>query len=427
MTYVADLHLHSSYAYATSNALTLENLAEWAKLKGIDLLASADFTHPMWFGELTEKLSPSSPGLYQFNGVQFILGTEVSCVYQQGGRQRRVHILLFAPNLEAVEQLNQSLSSYGNLGTDGRPTLSLSVRDLTELVLDTDPESIVIPAHAWTPWYGVFGSKSGFDSLEECFEDMVPAINAIETGLSSDPGMNWTVQELVDKTIVSFSDAHSLPKLAREVTTFEGELSYPGFARALLENQVAYTVEFYPEEGKYHYDGHRKCGICQSPQETFQNGERCPACGRPMTLGVLHRTALLGGDTVEHTPDSGGFIHSSQGRPPYIRLIPLQEIIAEVFEQSPNTRRVQAEYRRLVQELGNELRVLISAEQSELESVAGERLAQAILMNRMGKVHVEPGYDGVFGKISLPIAEEGHSEESHPPEENALQPRLLEL
>jgi uncharacterized protein (TIGR00375 family) len=420
MTYVADLHLHSSYAYATSNALTLENLAEWAKLKGIDLLASADFTHPVWFRELKEKLSPSSSSLYEFNSVQFILGTEVSCVYQQGRRQRRVHILLFAPCLDTVAQINQALSSYGNLAADGRPTLSLSVRDLTELVLDADPECIIVPAHAWTPWYGVFGSKSGFDSLEECFEDMVPAINAIETGLSSDPGMNWTVPELVDKAIVSFSDAHSLPKLAREVTAFEGDLSYHGFGRALAENRVAYTVEFYPEEGKYHYDGHRKCGVCQSPEETFREGNRCRVCGRPLTLGVLHRTGLLGGDTVDHTPGEDGFIHSPQGRPTYIRLIPLQEIIAEVLEQSPNTRRVQGQYHRIVKELGNELDVLISTAPAELELVAGEPLAQAILMSRQGKVHVEPGYDGVFGKISLPSVGE-----SHPLEKNTVQPRLL--
>lgn len=419
MSYVADLHLHSSYAYATSNALTLENLAEWAKFKGIDLLASADFTHPVWFRELKEKLLPSHTGLYQFGGVQFILGTEASCVYQQGGRQRRVHILLFAPCLDAVERINHALSNYGNLAADGRPTLALSVRDLTELALDADPECVIIPAHAWTPWYGVFGSKSGFDSLEECFEDMVPAINAIETGLSSDPGMNWTVPDLVDKTIVSFSDAHSLPKLAREVTAFEGDLSYQGFAQALAENQVAYTVEFYPEEGKYHYDGHRKCGVCQSPEETSRQGDRCRVCGRPLTLGVLHRTGLLGGDTEKRTPDEDGLIHSPQGRPPYIHLVPLQEIIAEVFEQSPNTRRVQGEYHRIVKELGNELDVLISAAPAELELVAGEYLAQAILVSRQGKVHVEPGYDGVFGRISLRGVKESHSLEG-----NTLQPRL---
>src|ERR671914_895005 len=217
MAYVADLHLHSPYAYATSKALTLENLAEWAKLKGIDLLACGDFTHPTWFQELRQKLKPDASGLYQFDGVRFVLGTEISCVYNQEGRQRRIHILLFAPNLDSVARLNDSLYSHGDLTVDGRPTLNLSVRDLTALTLELDPECMIIPAHAWTPWYGVFGSKSGFDSLEECFQDMRPAIHAVETGLSSDPAMNWGMPELDDKAIVSFSDAHSLPKLAREV------------------------------------------------------------------------------------------------------------------------------------------------------------------------------------------------------------------
>jgi uncharacterized protein (TIGR00375 family) len=403
MTYVADLHLHSPYAYATSRALTLENLADWAKLKGIDLLASADFTHPVWFDEIHEKLSPAGPGLYQFRGVRFILGTEVSCVYAQGGRQRRVHVLLFAPNFDTVAKLNQALAAHGDLKEDGRPTLGISVRDLTELVLETDPECIIVPAHAWTPWYGVFGSRSGFSTLEECFEDMLPAVTAIETGLSSDPAMNWAVPELADKTILSFSDAHSLPKLAREATVFEGTLSYQGFAKALSENQVAYTIEFYPEEGKYHYDGHRKCGVSQSPDETLRQGTRCPKCHRPLTLGVLHQTKLLGRSDEGTITNEDGFVRSPQGRPPFMRLIPLQEIIAEVFGQSPNTKRVQEEYQRIVSEMGSELQVLAESKSAELEPVTGEQLAEAILMARAGKVSVEPGYDGVFGKISLPL------------------------
>jgi uncharacterized protein (TIGR00375 family) len=401
MAYVADLHLHSPYAYATSNALTLENLAEWAKLKGIDLLACGDFTHPIWFEELRQKLEPDASGLYQFNGVRFVLGTEVSCVYNQGGRQRRVHILLFAPHFDGIAQLNHALALYGDLASDGRPTLELSVRDLTALALELDPECIVIPAHVWTPWYGVFGSKSGFDQLEECFQDMVPMIHAVETGLSSDPAMNWGMPELADKTIVSFSDAHSLPKLAREVTVFEGTLSYQGLAESLAQNQVAYTVEFYPEEGKYHYDGHRKCGISQAPEETLRQGTRCPVCGRPLTLGVLHRTKALSETDVAFERGPDGFVRSLQGRPPYIRLVPLQEVIAAVLGQSPNTKRVQGEYRRITDELGSELQVLINTQPADLERVAGEGLARAILRVRTEDIHVEPGYDGVFGKISL--------------------------
>jgi uncharacterized protein (TIGR00375 family) len=401
MTYVADLHLHSPYAYATSNALTLENLAEWARLKGIDLLACGDFTHPVWFEELRQKLGPDASGLYEFNGMRFVLGTEVSCVYHQRGRQRRVHILLFAPNFDTVAQLNHSLAPYGDLSVDGRPTLSLSVRDLTALALELDPECIVIPAHVWTPWYGVFGSKSGFDRLEECFQDMAPLIHAVETGLSSDPAMNWGMTELADKTIVSFSDAHSLPKLAREATVFEGTLNYQGLAEALAQNQVAYTVEFYPEEGKYHYDGHRKCGISQSPEETLRQGTRCPVCGRPLTLGVLHRTKALSQGNAAFKRGSDGFVRSLQDRPPYVRLVPLQEIIAAVLGQSPNTKRVQGEYRRITDELGSELQVLINTQPADLEKVAGEGLARAILRVRTEDIHVEPGYDGVFGKISF--------------------------
>jgi uncharacterized protein (TIGR00375 family) len=401
MVYVADLHLHSPYAYATSKALTLENLAEWAKLKGIDLLACGDFTHPTWFQELRQKLKPDASGLYQFDGVRFVLGTEVSCVYNQEGRQRRIHILLFAPNLDSVARLNDSLYSHGDLTVDGRPTLNLSVRDLTGLTLELDPECMIIPAHAWTPWYGVFGSKSGFDSLEECFQDMIPAIHAVETGLSSDPAMNWGMPELDDKAIVSFSDAHSLPKLAREVTVFEGTFSYRGLAEALAQNRIAYTVEFYPEEGKYHYDGHRKCGISQPPEETLRQGTRCPVCRRPLTLGVLHRAKALSQTDVAFERGPDGFVRSLQGRPPYIRLVPLQEIIAAVLGQSPNTKRVQGEYRRVTDELGSELHVLINAKLTDLEKVAGEGLARAVLQVRTEDIYVEPGYDGVFGKISL--------------------------
>ncbi|MDA1219364.1 MAG: endonuclease Q family protein [Chloroflexi bacterium] len=405
MPYIADLHLHSAYAYATSKSLTLENLTKWAKIKGIDLLASADFTHPAWFDELNRKLSPDGGGLYQFDGVHFVLGTEVSCVYQQGGRQRRVHMLLFAPDLDTVSRLNLALAGHGNLKPDGRPTLTMSARDLTALTLEINPNCIVLPAHAWTPWYGVFGSKSGFDSLEECFLDMTPAITAIETGLSSDPEMNWGVGELSNKTIVSFSDAHSLPKLAREVTALLGPLTYPGLAEALSQNRVAYTVEFYPEEGKYHYDGHRKCGVCQPPAEILRQTGPCPVCGRPLTLGVLNRTGSLSNGKVAGIRGGDGFIQSPDGRPPFIKLVPLQEIIAEVMGQGPSTKKVQIIYLQMIEAVGSELQILINATEDDLARVSGERIAQAILQVRAGDIQVEPGYDGVFGKVSIGIPE----------------------
>ena len=251
MVYSADLHLHSPYAYACSKNLTLDNLTGWAKVKGIDLLASADFTHPKWRDELRRKLKPDESGLYTYNGVHFVLGTEVSCVYRQGGSGRRVHLLVFVPDFDSVNRIISTLEHHNSkLASDGRPTLKMSARDFTGLALDANPQSIVIPAHVWTPWYGVFGSKSGFDSLEECFQDMAPQIHSVETGLSSDPAMIWPVPELADKTIVSFSDAHSAPKLGRELTVFEGEFSYPGLAESLASQGVSYTVEFYLEEGQ---------------------------------------------------------------------------------------------------------------------------------------------------------------------------------
>lgn len=419
MPYFADLHLHSPYAYATSKSLTLENLAAWARLKGLDLLATGDFTHPVWFGELQEKLEPAAEaeGLYQFGGVKFVLGTEVSCVYNQAGRHRRIHILLFAPSLETAAKLTGALAVYGKLDLDGRPTLGISARDLAELVLGVNPECLVIPAHAWTPWYGVFGSKSGFDSLSQCFLDMTPAIQAIETGLSSDPAMNWGVDELSDIAILSFSDAHSLPKLSREATAFNGPMTFNGLTNAIDRNDVAFTVEFYPEEGKYHYDGHRKCGVSRAPDLSDPDFETCPVCSRPLTLGVLHRVKALSRRGVEAHFWEDGFIRSPEGRPPFIRLVPLQELVAQVFGRGIGTRTVQTTYMKIVRELGGELDVLISGSFQDIEAAAGSGIAEAVLHSRAGEVQVEPGYDGVFGKISLP-----NQNSASPPD---FQPTLL--
>jgi len=407
MAYTADLHLHSPYAYACSKNLTLENITARAKVKGIDLLATADFTHPRWREDLGAKLKPRGDGLYTFNGVVFLLGTEVSCVYSQGGRSRRVHLLVFVSDFDTVDRLSRRLTALGNkLESDGRPTLKMSAKDFTEMALDINPATVVIPAHVWTPWYGVFGSKSGFDSLEECFLDITPQIRAIETGLSSDPAMIWPIAELSQKTIVSFSDAHSPAKLGREITVFQGEPSYQGFAGALANQGVEYTVEFYPEEGKYHYSGHRKCGVRQSPEETQNLGSRCPVCHRPLTLGVLHRvaSAYSQGPLENHIPakkPEDGFLRSAQGRPPFIRLVPLVELIAGALERGTATKAVVMEYNRLTQELGSEFHILISAGLNALESVAGEKIAQSILKARAGDVVVEPGFDGLYGKVRV--------------------------
>ena len=405
-SFVADLHIHSPYAFACSKALTLDNLATWAKRKGIDLLATGDFTHPAWAAELRANLLPGSDGLYQYGGVRFVPGTEISCVYRQAGRVRRIHILALMPTLDAAEDFTKRLSRYGNLSSDGRPTVSLSARDLLALALDCHPQAQVIPAHAWTPWYGLYGSRGGFDSLAECFGDLSHQITAVETGLSSDPAMNRAVPELDDRSIVSFSDAHSLGRLGRELTAFSGELSWDGLVAGLRDRGVAFTVEFYPEEGKYHYSGHRSCGVVYGPAEEAANGTDCPVCGRPLTLGVLHRVSRLASRPIDDhlQPDADGLIDSGGLHPPFARLIPLQEVIAAVNGVGVNTRRVMREYDAVVDHTGSELAALLYASPADLLPVAGETLTEAIIRARTGNVTVEPGYDGVYGTVK-PVAE----------------------
>ena len=345
MTYTADLHVHSSYAYATSRDLNFENLAYWARIKGIDLLASADFTQPEWFEESRAKLTDTGEGLYEHDGVKFILGTEVSCVARVHGRGRRTHMLAFAPSLDTVARINAALAQTGSkLGGDGRPTLKMSPHDLTETLLGIDPRCFVIPAHVWTPWFGLFGSKSGFDSLEECFGDLSEHVIAVETGLSADPTMCWRVPDLDDLSVVSFSDAHSLPKLARELTIFNGELSYDGLVESLRSHDIAYTIEFFPEEGKYHLSGHRKCGVRYDPEEVATIGSACPVCGRAMTLGVMQRVEELARREAHSTVGMDGMIQSDDGRPPYRSLISLQQVLSETLGVGVNTKRVRTAY-----------------------------------------------------------------------------------
>ncbi len=405
MTYTADLHIHSSYAYATSPSLNFENLARWAKLKGIDLLASADFTHPDWFAESKAKLSETGDGLYEYEGVKFVLGTEVSCVARVGGRSRRVHILLFAPSLSGVSRINDALKRRGaKLDGDGRPTLTMSPRDLLETLLEIDPRCIMIPAHAWTPWFGIFGSKSGFDSQEECFGDLTPHIHAIETGLSSDPAMCWRVPELDDLSIVSFSDAHSLPKLARELTVFNGSPSYDGLAQALRTQDIAYTVEFFPEEGKYHHSGHRRCGVSLTPDEVNERGSACPVCKRPLTLGVMQRVEELARREPDAHKGDDGLIHSPGGRPPYRSLVSLQQVLSEAMGVGVNTKRVQGAYMSLVENFGGELETLLSVPSGEVAAALprfGQIVADGLERVRAGDIHVVPGFDGQYGAVRV--------------------------
>ena len=404
MTYAADLHLHSPFARATSKYLTFENMAKWARIKGIDLLASADFTHPEWFEHTKQTLSSTGDGLYEYDGVRFVLGTEVNCNGVQGGRNRRIHVLIFAPEIGCVERINAALDNKGLLASDGRPTLHMTPRELLETLLHIDERIMLIPAHAWTPHFGIYGSRTGFDSLEECFGDLTPYIYAIETGLSSDPSMNWGLPELDDVSIVSFSDAHSLPKMARELTIIDEDLSYDGLMRAFKDQSIAYTMEFFPEEGKYHNSGHRKCGVNMPPSEVAVNGESCPVCGRRMTLGVMQRTERLSQRRISAYRDDNGFIHSDsddEGRPPFRSLVGLQQIVSEAIGRGVNTKSVQSLYFQLIEELGNELYILMNADISDISRVGGERIGEGVERVRKGNIVIEPGYDGEFGKVSV--------------------------
>ena len=405
MTYSADLHIHSSYAYATSPALNFENLARWAKIKGIDLLASADFTHPDWFAESRAKLADTGDGLYERDGVRFVLGTEVSCVARVGGRSRRVHILIFAPSLDSVAGINADLERRGaKLNGDGRPTLSIAPRDLLEMILEIEPRCMMIPAHAWTPWFGIFGSKSGFDSLEECFGDLTPRIHAIETGLSSDPSMCWRVPELDGLSIVSFSDAHSLPRLARELTIFKGSPSYDGLAESLRTQNIAYTIEFFPEEGKYHHSGHRRCGVSLAPGEVNERGSACPVCGRPLTLGVMQRVEELARRKLDARVGEDGLVHSPDGRPPYRSLVSLQQILSEAMGVGMNTKRVRGAYTSLVESFGGELDILIGVPTGEVADALpryGQIVADGLERVRTGDIHIVPGFDGQYGVVRV--------------------------
>ena len=390
MAFTADLHLHSRYAYGCSKNLTLANMAPWARAKGIELLSTADFTHPAWLLELEKNLTLTKDGEFEFEGVRFVLGAEISCVYKQGRRGRRVHLLVYAPTFEAVRRIRQDLEKLGsNLNSDGRPTVGASARELTARLLDIDDACMVVPAHIWTPWYGLLGSKSGFDSLDECFGDMAPHVSAVETGLSSDPEMNWGVPAVFGKTIVSFSDAHSLPNMGRELTVFEGEPSYVDLAAGLKTNKVVQTIEFFPEEGKYHLTGHRKCEVSQTPEETSLTGTRCPECGRPLTLGVLHRVQELG----------SGAQPIEEDKRPYIKLTPLMELLAYIMDRRREAKSVGQAYQRICSGLGGEIQVLTQAKFEDLKQVGGEDLAAAVIKVRTGKVEIVAGFDGRYGTV----------------------------
>ena len=312
-----------------------------------------------------------------------------------------MHLLVLAPGFDAVSRINRRLRAFGRMDGDGRPTLRLPAHDLAVLARDADPACVVIPAHVWTPWYGAYGSKSGFDSLDKCFGDVASEIRAIETGLSSDPAMNWRVSELEGRAILSFSDAHSAANLGRELTVFEAEPTYPALRAAIESADVLETVEFHPEHGKYHYDGHRKCGARFAPDETRQTGGKCPRCGRPLTLGVLHRVEELADRDVAVRRDRDGLVRGPAHRPPFRLLLPLREVLSQALSVGKASRRVERAYEALVAELGGEYRVLVDARLADIEAVAGKVVAAAVTTARAGRLKIEPGYDGAWGTVRI--------------------------
>jgi len=421
MQVVADLHLHSKYSRAVSRDMVLGIMAEWGEKKGIDLLGTADWTHPLWFKELESQLEEDGEGIFKVkrseSKTRYVLSCEISNIYSQGGKTRRIHTVFFSPSLETVNKINGELRRRGGkLMSDGRPILGLTIPEMCEIVWSIDERVMVVPAHIWTPWFSMFGSKSGFDSVEECFGEYGDRITAIETGLSSNPVMNWRIKDLEKRAIVSFSDAHSPKKLGREVTVFEVErdkLSFEalreGFKKEGKGCRISYSLEFYPEEGKYHYTGHRNCGVRQSPEETRKKGASCHVCGKPLTVGVMHRVDELAKEgeeikAVKKVSEAGvvGYYHPEDKlRPPYVMLVPLQEIISEAVGVGVNSKRVQEAYEQLVASLGSELDVLMKVKIEEIAKVGGERVAEAMDKVRRGKIVIKPGYDGVFGEVKI--------------------------
>jgi len=399
--FVADLHLHSRYSYACSRDISLESQSYSAQLKGLDLISTADFTHPGWLLELETNLVQGDEGLHEYRGVKFLLGTEVNCVFRKGNTNRRIHVLIFMPDFGSVHQVNEKLQNFGDLSGNGRPDLKICPRDLVEMLLGIHFDAVVIPAHIWTPWYGLYGSKFGFDDYKEAFCDMSDYIYAFESGLSSHPAMNWGISGLTNKTIVSFSDAHSSVRMGREFTVFDAELNYKGFVDALKNGSIAYTGEFYSEEGKYHYDGHRRCGISQHPNITAQRGPECRVCHKSLTLGVLNRVIKLSNNNLDLHHGCDGFITVSNRRPAFINVIPLRDIISEVIQKGPNTKAVNEEYLRILSALGSEIEILVQLEEDKLIANAGEDVATMIMKCRMGTLSIEPGFDGVYGKITF--------------------------
>lgn len=405
--YIGDLHIHSHYSRATSKDLTPEHLDLWARKKGIDIVGTGDFTHAAWRAELAEKLEPAEAGLYVLRKElalslspgfrdkrpRFVISGEISSIYKKNGKVRKVHSLILLPSLEAAQNLSKRLEAIGNLHSDGRPILGLDCHDLLAITLEACPEAIYVPAHIWTPHFSLFGAFSGFDTMEECYEELTPHIHALETGLSSDPAMNWRLSALDSYQLISNSDAHSPSKLGREANLLDIPLSYDGLYGAVQRGEgLAGTIEFFPEEGKYHFDGHRKCHLCLSPSQARQYGGVCPVCGRKLTTGVLHRIEQLA-DRQKDFLLPGGL--------PYENLVPLPEIIAACMGFSSLSVKVMRQYEHLLEELGNEFHILRNASLEDIGRIGGQLTALGIRHLREGRVDWRPGYDGEYGTMKL--------------------------
>lgn len=394
--YYADFHIHSKYSMATSKHMELPFIAREAKAKGVNLVGTGDFTNPGWLYMLEKGLKETErEGIYEFEGIDFILSAEVCNIYNEGGQTKKVHSLILLPDFEVVKKFNKSIRRFGKLEADGRPILTFTLRDLAETLFSVYEEAILIPAHLWTPWFGLFGSQSGFDSIEEAFGKYSEKIYAIETGLSSDPPMNWLLSSLDKITLISNSDAHSPANIGREANCFNRAIDYPDLVD-VLKNQnkdvFDYTVEFFPQEGKYHYDGHRKCNVTFHPDESKKYNNICPECGRPLTLGVLHRVYDLA-DRKEA---------QSEGRVDYKRLIQLKSIIADSLGVGSKTRAVEDIYIKLTTYFGNEFKILLDLPEKDLLASTEEKIAKSIVNVRKENVEIRPGYDGVYGQILIP-------------------------
>lgn len=405
--YIADFHIHSRYSMATSKFLTPEYLDLWARKKGIHILGTGDFTHPLWREELKEKLEPAEPGLYKLKprlrlaeipsgsfDPRFIVSGEISTIYKKNGRTRKVHSLILLPGLDVADRLSGELEKIGNIHSDGRPILGLDCHDLLDMALTIYPEAMYIPAHIWTPHFSVFGAFSGFDSMEECFEELTPHIHAVETGLSSDPPMNWSVPSLSRYQLISNSDAHSPSKLGREATLLATGLSYREIYNAIQTGKgLAGTLEFFPQEGKYFMDGHRKCGVCLTPEEAVKLNGICPVCGKKLTTGVLHRIQELAAlSEPAKIPVT---------KRPFESISPLPELIAASMELSSSSVKVNRVYEKLLNELGNEFFLLRAADTNEIAKLSSEAIASSITHLRCGKIRWNPGFDGQFGTMKL--------------------------